>query len=396
VKVLIAHNRYRTAGGEERHVDLLESGLRERGVAVRRFERDSSELAGSRLKRFGAAVTLAYRPGGGGIGEAVDDWSPDVVHFNNLWPLLTPAALRVARTRGAVVVLTLHNYRFACPGGTCPSRDQPPSNGILPTACIEKSALRCALQHRPRDSLASGCAYGLALEVQRRLHLLERWADALISPTSFVARMLRRAGLHDERVHVIPYGITANGSATAETPGRFALFSGRLTDAKGLRTLMTAARLAPEVAVVVAGEGPLAAEVRGANVTYVGRLDREAMARAMAQAVFVVAPSEWHENFPYSALEAQAAGKAVVATNVGGLPEMIVDGKTGLLVPPGEPNAFAGAMRRLWADRVLAAELGAAGMLRARRRFSLEAHIEATVDLYERLRRNGGHGEGKR
>src|SRR5581483_7170306 len=99
VRVLIAHNRYRTPGGEERHVDLLEQGLLQRGVEVRRFERDSAELDRSRGRRAAAALTLAYRPGGGGIGRALDQWRPDVVHFHNIWPLLSPAALRIARRR---------------------------------------------------------------------------------------------------------------------------------------------------------------------------------------------------------------------------------------------------------------------------------------------------------
>jgi glycosyltransferase involved in cell wall biosynthesis len=386
VRVLIAHNRYRTSGGEERHVDLLEAGLREHGVDVTRFERDSSELSTSLAKRVAAGLTLAYRPGGGGIGAVVDDWRPDIVHFNNIWPLLTPSALRAVRSRGAAVVLTLHNYRFACPGGTCPSRDQPPVDGRLPTTCIEGSAIRCALEHRPRGSYLESCAYGVALEAQRRLHLVERWADALISPTSFVARMVRLAGLHDDRVHVIPYGTPVNGAFPASTRGGFALFSGRLTEAKGVRTLMAAGRLTPEVPIAVAGEGPLAAEIRGENVTHLGRLDDGAMARTLAQAAFVVAPSAWHENFPYSALEAQAAGKAVVGTNVGGLPEMVVDGETGLLVPPDSPHALAGAMRRLWSDRELAEGYGAAAMLRVHKLFSLKQHIQRTVELYEGLR----------
>src|SRR5665213_152359 len=150
MRVLIAHNRYRVAGGEERHVELLERGLLEQGVEVRRFERDSAELANSLPKRLVAGATLAYRPGGGGITSVLDEWKPDVVHFHNIWPLLTPAALRLAGHRGAAVVLTLHNYRFACPGGTCPSQDQPLDGEFLNTKCIQGSAILCALRHNPR------------------------------------------------------------------------------------------------------------------------------------------------------------------------------------------------------------------------------------------------------
>lgn len=385
MRVLIAHNRYRQPGGEERHVDLLEQGLREAGVEVRRFERDSTELERSLARRFAAGVGLAYRPGGGGISAALKSWKPDVVHFHNIWPLMTPAAMRIARNTGAAVVLTLHNYRFACPGGTCPSSDQPVRDGRLPTDCIRGSAIRCALRRNARDSHLERCAYGVAVEAQRRLHLIDRWTDALVAPSSFVKTMVGIAGLPTERVRVIPYGVPLSNARPGS--GRFALFAGRLTEAKGVRTLMAAARMAHDVPIVVAGEGPLASEVSGENVTFAGRLDREGMTSALSDAAFVVVPSEWHENFPYSVLEALAAGRPVIATKAGGLPEMVVDGETGLLVPPRSPAELAWAMQRLWRDRDLAVSLGAKALRRAGERYSLAGHIDETLSLYESIRR---------
>ena len=104
LRVLMAHNRYRISGGEETHISLLERGLVELGVEVRRFERNSAELKESTAKRVATGLSLAYRPGGGGIRSALADWRPDVVHFHNLWPLLTPSALNRAaeRSRGCL------------------------------------------------------------------------------------------------------------------------------------------------------------------------------------------------------------------------------------------------------------------------------------------------------
>ena len=81
MRVLLAHNRYRNSGGEETHVALLEQGLLDLGIEVRRFERDSAELAHSRRKRLATGLTVVYRPGGGGIGREMMDWRPDVVTF---------------------------------------------------------------------------------------------------------------------------------------------------------------------------------------------------------------------------------------------------------------------------------------------------------------------------
>ena len=172
MKVLLAHNRYRLVGGEDRHVALLRQALDDAGVETRLFEPRSDGLTSSRARRLAAAALLTYHPGGGGIGRILEEWRPDVVHFHNTWPLLTPAALRLSKRAGAAVVLTAHNTRFACPGGTCTIETHPAVNGLADNRCLAGSSLRCALRHNPRGSLDESLAYGFAQDAQRRLHLL--------------------------------------------------------------------------------------------------------------------------------------------------------------------------------------------------------------------------------
>jgi glycosyltransferase involved in cell wall biosynthesis len=377
MRVLLAHNRYRLPGGEERHVELLEEGLLEAGIEVRRFERDSSELDSSSAKRTAAALALAYRPGGGGIARIVEDWRPDVVHFHNLWPLLTPAALRLARRRGAAVVLTAHNYRFACPGGTLLR------NGVVHDDCIRGSSLACGLRN-PRGGLAESIAYGLALEVQRRRRMLERWVDAFIAPSAFMGRMLVESGLPSARVHVLSYGFPF--AEQRESARSYVLFAGRLSEEKGVRTLLEAARIATDVPVAIAGSGPLADDVRSAPVAYLGQLRRPKVLDALASAAFSVVPSECYDNQPFAAVEAFSMGKPVVATSLGGLPELVQDGVTGLLVPARSPSELAQAMHTLWHSPELAVELGERALRFARENFSLRTQVKKTVALYEALR----------
>lgn len=382
MRVLIAHNRYRLTGGEERHVELLERGLREAGIDVRRFERNSDELGGSRRRRVLTGLGLAYRPGGGGIGPVIEEWKPDVVHFHNIWPLLTPSALRIAKRSNAAVLLTAHNYRFVCPGGMLLR------NGLVHQDCIEGSSLVCALRN-PRGSFGESLAYGIALEVQRRLRMLQRWVDAFIAPSTFMAQVLVRAGLPEKRVHVIAYGLPV--STEPRALGRSALFFGRLSAEKGVRTVLEAARLAPDIPVVIAGGGPLEPEVRAAPVTYQGQLDQHGLSRELDGAGFSLAPSECYDNQPFAVLEAFAAGRPVIATRIGGLPEIVRDGVTGLLVSPHSPDELAGAMRRLWLDPNLTRELGTNAFRDAREKFALPAQVSKVVALYEETRASVGN-----
>src|SRR5512133_2040522 len=112
MRVLIAHNRYRTVSGEDRHVALLAAALQDAGLETQVFEPRSDVLTTSRLRRLRAGALLAYSPRAAGIGRLLKDWRPDLVHFHNIWPLLTPAAFRMSKQAGAAVVLTLHNCRF--------------------------------------------------------------------------------------------------------------------------------------------------------------------------------------------------------------------------------------------------------------------------------------------
>jgi glycosyltransferase involved in cell wall biosynthesis len=377
MRVLVAHNRYRLPGGEERHVELLEQGLNAAGVDVCRFERDSAELLGSPLKQFGTGLTMAYRPGGGGIARAIKEWSPSVVHFHNIWPQLTPSAMRIAKQSGAVVVLTAHNFRFACPGGTLLR------SGAVHDDCIEGSSLACALRD-PRGALSESLAYGVALEVHRRFRFLARWVDAFVAPSAFMAEMLARAGLPESRVHICPSGVPIGAISTASS-GTSALYAGRLSEEKGVRTFLEAARLAPDVALAGAGSGPLESLVQAGPVTYLGRLEPSRLREALGAASYTIVPSECYENFPFAALESFAAGKPVIASRIGGLPEIVEDGVTGLLIPPRSPRALADAMSHFSARPDLTREMGMNALRRARSRFSLERQVDDLIALYGSL-----------
>jgi glycosyltransferase involved in cell wall biosynthesis len=375
MKVLLAHNRYRVAGGEERHVELLERGLREAEVDVRIFERRSDEIR-TPLRRLATAVTMSYSPlAAAALGRELRDFRPDVVHFHNLLPLLTPSSLRAAHASGARVVLTVHNYRFACPAGTLLRR------GCYHEDCVDGSSLACAARNA-RGSIGESLAYGIALELQRRFRLLERWVDAFIAPSAFVAERLERAGLPSNRIHVLPSGVELEADPAHE--GTFALFAGRLSPEKGVHALLRAARRT-QMPVLVAGGGPLAAEVAAApHVRYLGELDRLQLTALRRRAAFAVVPSLAPEVFPMTALEAFAAGKPVVASRVGGLPELVEDGVTGTLVPPDDPARLAEAMTALWEAPERAARFGERAWRRVRDRYSLREQIARTITLYAR------------
>jgi glycosyltransferase involved in cell wall biosynthesis len=381
MRVLIVHNRYRLVGGEERHISLLHDELARVGVDVDLLTVDSGSVGSSVRSRIALAAGMVYRPRMGRmLKQRLADSPADVVHFHNIQPLLTTAALRAARKSGAAVVMTLHNYRFACPAGTLLRGTD------LHDDCLDGSSLACALRNA-RGTWSESIAYGVAIELQRRLRLLQRWVDAFVTPSRFLAAAAARAGLPAAAIHPIAYGVPL-GNGHDRGGRKHALFAGRISSEKGIATLVEAAKLSG-VPVLVAGDGPLKSSfAEQPGVRLPGHLSGDALERARDDAAFVVVPSECHEVLPFSALEAAAVGKPIVATRVGGLPEIVTDGHNGLLVDPRSPAALAAAMRRLWENPDFADELGMNAKRRAESAFSLETQTRAVVRLYEEVARS--------
>jgi glycosyltransferase involved in cell wall biosynthesis len=217
--------------------------------------------------------------------------------------------------------------------------------------------------------------------------------DAFIVPSKHCVEVLVEGGLPANRMHMIPNFVADEqfrepGERT-EARAPMALFVGRLEEAKGIDVLLAAARLvADEIDVVVVGEGPLQRDVqdadRAGSVRYLGRREWSEIAGLMDRASALVVPSLWEENCPMVVLEAGARGCPVIASDRGGLKELISHGHDGLLFPAGHTGALAAALLKLGRDVALSDQLGRAGHLRIVARNTSRGYLEALMDVYER------------
>jgi colanic acid/amylovoran biosynthesis glycosyltransferase len=201
-----------------------------------------------------------------------------------------------------------------------------------------------------------------------------RRARAVICPSTALADEARKLGA--DRVEVIPSGVDLPREVGEEADPPEVLYAGRLSLEKGVLELVEAAR---GLNLVVAGDGPLRDQVPEA----LGFIPPSELAGFYARAAVVVCPSH-REGFGVACLEAMAHGRPVVASAVGGLLDLVVDGETGIHVPPGDVAALRAAIERLLADRELRRRMGEAGRRRAAERFSWEAVTRQTVELYAR------------
>jgi glycosyltransferase involved in cell wall biosynthesis len=326
-------------------------------------------------------------------GEAVrafdrfaDAFRPDVVHQHGISRQLSASVLAEAHRRKIPTVLTLHDYSLRCPAGT-----------LSRTAAHECIAVSCAGHRYDRavrfrcvhDSTLASVLAATELLVARGMKRYERSVDLFLVPSEYVLQRMTESGLPAARMAVMP-----NAIETTDTPsggsGSCVVAYGRLVREKGFDVVVEAARRLPGVTFVIAGDGPERAslELQAAgltNLTFVGRLDPAAVERLLSSAFVVIVPSTWPEPFGVVVLEAWRAGVPVIVSRRGALPEIVEDGRTGLIVPPSDVDVTAAAIARLDGDRVFASMLGEAGAKEAAEVYSIEAHGDRLESLYRRL-----------
>jgi glycosyltransferase involved in cell wall biosynthesis len=386
-------------GGEERMTQSLAAELVARGheVAVATLRqpglRPYEELDGipvHRLPGFAQRIGRLFSDSGRrhappapdpetviALRRVIARERPTVVHGHN-W--LAHAFLPLRRSTAAAYVLSLHDYSLLCSTKRMMLHGEPCS-GPGPRKCAGCAAAHYGSAIGPAVALATALSGG----AQRRL------ADLFLPVSNEVAR---RCGLAAKR---LPYEVVPNfradrvgGSDESGLLSRlpdepFILFAGDITTDKGVGVLLEAhARMSTPVPLVLAGrlvDGELGTSAPG--VINLGLLPHDALLEAWRRCAVGVVPSIWPDPFPTVALEAMAAGTAVVASRIGGLPEAVVDEESGLLVTPKDPVELAGALERLIADRALRERLGAGARERVKQ-FSAPAVVPRYEAAYDR------------
>jgi glycosyltransferase involved in cell wall biosynthesis len=359
-------------------VELQLRALRNAGVEHALLERRSAEVG-----RAGAARALLR----GGRDEAelagaVRELGADVVHVHNMLPLVGSRGLEAARKAGAAVVMHLHNARLFCAIGVA-SRDGGPCFRCRGRLTLPGLVLNC------RGSLPEAVVYAAALSLHQPAVF---WAvDRFVAPSSYAVGQLALLGVPADQLealaHYLPEEAFAERSRAAD--GTYALVASRLSVEKGIDTAIEAAARSG-VPLRVAGEGPAADELAdqarrlGAPVELLGRVGRDELGRLLAGAGALLMPSRYHEFSPYAALEAMAAGVPVVASRLGGLPELIGPERC---IPPNDPDALAARLTELWTERERRGEEGEALIQRARERHGEDRYTRALLRLYERVAR---------
>lgn len=313
------------------------------------------------------------------LARLLDDVGPvDVAHLHIYHGKQTPAILPVLRNRGIPVVHSLHEYKLACPVYTM-QRD-----GRVCDKCAGGSALNGIL-HRCKDGSLLRSAVMVAEFYSARMLGDVRLVDRFLCVSDFQRQVMQRAGLPVEKLHMLHNFVDTDGPEP--TPGHdgYLLYFGRLEALKGLPTLIeTVAQTGQRL--IIAGDGDWRGEMQKQiwqvkNVEYAGFQSGATLKRLISRARAVVVPSEWNENCPMSVLEAMALGRPVVGARIGGIPELVTDGKSGFLFEAGNVADLVRALSAL--DQADHTALSRFSRHDAQMRFSRQKYLSALLGHYQ-------------
>ena len=382
-RVLLLHNRYRQPGGEDAIVQAQAQLLRERGHAVEVFEKDNREIDAYGLAR--KAMLFLDMSGNAKSAEEVDaiaaSFKPDVALVHNTLPLLSPSIYTPLKRRGVKVIQYLHNFRLVCPAGTL-FRD-----GQACTLCVD-DGLKHAVRHRCwSHSQMATLGVTRMLDRHRRAKTWHTQVDLFVASNSYQRDVLVKAQVVPAgRIVVQPNFLLQPPPADDAGAGEGFVFVGRLTPEKGIETLLKAVAQVPDAQLTVIGDGPLRDKLTPSpRVEFLGQRPKDEVLARMKAARAVIVPSEWHEGFPLTVIEAMLMGRAVIASRMTGPLEIVKEGDTGLLFDAGNVGQLAACLLKLHGDAALAERLGRAGRVRFDQECSPDAGYRRMLENFERV-----------
>lgn len=380
MRVLHVYNSHRNGGGSDNAWAETIRLSQAAGVETAIFSRDSAVLGqglAGKVRAFTSGVYAAEAVNA--FSEALVAFKPDIVHTHELFPFVSPWVLRRARQARVGVVHSCYDYRLTCPTAVHYQ------HGRACDACAGGHEHH-AILNNCRDNLAESAAFALRSLVARKARLFEDNVDHFTVLSDDGADWLRQGlGVDAERITVVPCAVPTPAEAADPARGDYIAFAGRFVPEKGVEVLLEAARRAG-LPVRLAGHAAAHPAIRPDDlVQCVLTPARDDLVDFYRGARMLVVPSLWREPFGIVAAEGMAHGLPLVASRVGGLAGMVVEGDTGFLVEPGDVGQLQDRLTRLWADADLRRTMGAAARARARTEFAPDTHMRRVGSAYEKV-----------
>lgn len=399
MKIIQANKFYFLKGGAERYLLDLSAWLASEGHEILPFAmRHPENLPAPTSEFFPSFVeTERVRFGLSGLrtlarmvysaeakrkmGQLVDAKLPDVAHIHNVYTQLSPSILSALKSRRVPTVMTVHDHHLVSP-----------QYNVWATGCGPDHSgagiVGGTLSRFHKNSYVASFAQVATFKFHYNQGLYRNGVDLFLCPSDYIRRRMIDAGFPEHKVRTNPYGADPSSVTPSYGHKGYMLYVGRLSEEKGVETVIQVARRLPDVPFKIVGTGPEESRLHALahgfpNIEFVGFRSGDLLAELYAGAMAVLAPSRVHEIFPLITLEAMSHGKPVVGSGVGGMSEAVEDRVTGLLVAPNDLQAWVEAVMRLAFDEDFRIGLARNARLAAETTFHIKNHRQRVTKAYE-------------
>lgn len=394
MRILLCHNFYRYRGGEDVFVEKLATLLENKGHLIGWLAADSRNLADQGfLKRLQSGLGALYSTETvRRVEEQIASFQPDVAHVHNVFPQLSPSLYTVLARYNLPVIQHLHNFRFLCPNGLFYT------HGEICQRCMGGNFIHAVRLRCLHGSLAQSAAYAASLALHWKIGTFPHKLGALIAANPSTAAYFQERLGEGIPIHVLEHFIDIPPSPQRKTLGRAVVYMGRLSQEKGVWTILDAAHRLADIPFHLIGAGPLEGALRQAarerrldNVHIHGFIAGERRFDFLREALCVIVPSLVYEQFGIAVLEAYAWELPVIASNLGALAHIVRDGETGLLFLAGDVAALVASIRQLASNPSTALAMGQQGRQLLEAAYNPETYYARLMQIYrEAVARSAG------
>ncbi len=398
MKILQVNKFYYPRRGADKYFLFLEKVLTERGHQVRVFSMkgpnnldskdknffsNNVDLHTKNLKdKFKAAKSVIYNlEAKKKFTSLLNEFTPDIIHCHNIYHQLSPSILDVARKKNIPVVMHLHDYKLICPNYKLYTK------GKYCKRCLNGNYFQCTKYRCIDNNLIKSLLASIEMTIHHKfLKIYEKGVDKFIAPSIFIKNICLEAGWDEAKFFILE-----NISPIKVTPvnklKNYFLYFGALEEEKGIDlAIKAAARSNKEL--VIAGSGSYKSELEklgkelNAKLKFTGQVQGTELEKLLSEALAIIIPSRWPENMPLAAIEAMSAAKTIIVSNMGGLPELVENGKTGYIFPTEDFIKLSSIMESISCKE--AEKIGKEAFL-SRQNKNLDWHYKELINIYNQV-----------
>ncbi len=400
MNILFLNNYYYLRGGSEKVMFQEQELLLENRHQVNGFSQLCPENQTCKYEKYfpekadfealrglgkvrGAIDVIRNKKAADNLKIVLKEFNPDVVHAHNIYGGLTTSVLDAVNKLDMPSVLTLHDYKLICSSYLMLNKGQ------VCEDCKGRNYWHCVKNRCHKNSTLASAVYTMESYYNK---WFKKWEKVryYICPSKFIQGKMLESGFSEEKLVYLPNFVDPDQYLVNYEDSEYILYAGRLSHEKGVLTLLKA-MAGLDIPLKIVGDGPLREQVQSfivdnniSSVELLGYKTGNELSSLYQGAAFAVVPSEWCENAPMSILEAYAYGKPVLGADIGGIPEMIDDGSTGILFKSGDAVDLKDKILNMWSISQVLTKMGKAARCKLEKHYSSDTHYEKLIDVYRR------------